>query len=146
MQFQTVGPLSRCVGRERTAQMQRPCRIKSIALAVMLVMTASCILAKKVSGQAGETHAPTLEQQERRDPGLLAWPPSLEGPVATGDWNGARTWLEDRGLALGVRFGPDLKSVSQCLSRGINKPSGERYQACYPKPVPGAYSAGQDPG
>jgi porin len=39
-------------------------------------------------------------EAQTHDPGLLAWPPNVRSPYATGDWRGGRTWLEDRGLTL----------------------------------------------
>ncbi len=43
-------------------------------------------------------------QGDPRDPGLLAWPPNLKSPHATGDRRGGRTWLEDRGLTVWLDY------------------------------------------
>jgi len=79
-------------------------RTRTIALAVILLMTASSVLAKQARGQTSESRTETLERQEHTDPGLRDWLPTQESSGATGDWNGARTWLEDRGLDLGLTY------------------------------------------
>jgi porin len=105
--------------------MQQPGRIRSIGLAVMLVITASSVSAKEARGQSRETLVTTPAQQEQTDPGLRDWPSTLGSPVATGDWNGARTWLEDRGLALGLTY---TGEVFWNLRGGIQTTDGAVYE------------------
>jgi porin len=84
--------------------MKRPSQTRTIVLAVILLLTPSSVIAEEIGLQEGETLIPAQEQQEQKDPGALAWPPDRESSYATGDWNGARTWLEDRGLAFGLTY------------------------------------------
>jgi len=79
------------------------CR-RILAVASMLLMIPSSTIAEEIGRQEGETLIAAPEHQERTDPGLLSRSPNLQSFYATGDWKGARTWLQDHGLALGLTY------------------------------------------
>jgi porin len=71
-------------------------------------MVASSVPTKGALGQPPQTQAAIPAHQEGAGPGSPDWPPNLESCYATGDWNGARTRLEDRGLSLGLTYTGEL--------------------------------------
>lgn len=66
----------------------------------MFATAVALLLAMVTLAGTSPARAETGTEGKANDPGLLAWPPNLRSPCATGDWRGGRRWLEDRGLTL----------------------------------------------
>jgi porin len=84
--------------------MAPPARARGTTLSPMLTTAVALLLAVVTLLGTGPARAETGTEGRAHDPGLLAWPPNVQSPYATGDLRGGRTWLEDRGLTLHFNY------------------------------------------
>ena len=81
------------------------CRTREIGPSRTFATAVALLLATGTVGMGMSPARAGAEAEGRvHDPGLLAWPPNLESPCATGDWWGGRTWLGDHGLTLYIDY------------------------------------------
>jgi len=94
-------------------------------LSLMLAMASALLLAMVTLMGTSPARAENDAETEAYDPGLVAWPPNLRSPYATGDWWGGRTWLAERGISIYLDY---YGEVFWNTRGGIRTTDGGEYQ------------------